>query len=59
MHKVVCLAKIISIKVYTVSSIRDHIIPKSLKCSNSATKYGAEAISRFRTSGLWLRAQGI
>ena len=26
-------------KVYTFSSIRGHIIPKSLKCSNSATKF--------------------
>ena len=25
-------------KVYTFSAIRDHNIPKSLKCSNSATK---------------------
>ena len=26
-------------KVYTFSSIRDHIIPKSLKCTHSATTY--------------------
>ena len=26
--------------VYAFSSIRDHSIPKSLKCSNSATKMG-------------------
>ena len=32
------VAEFIKQKVYTFSSIRDHPIPKSLKCSHSATK---------------------
>ena len=33
------VAEFISIKkVYTFSSIRDHIMPKNLQCSDSATK---------------------
>ena len=40
-------------KWYTVSSIRDHIIPESLKCSNSATKF--ERDERTKRADLRLR----
>ena len=35
--------------MYTFSSIRDHIIPKSVKCGHSPTKvYGAKTVQGFR-----------
>ena len=50
-NKTLLVAEFISKKVHTFSSIRDPVIPKSLKCSGSATKpYFVTVISRTEIS---------